>query len=194
MSISASLPAELLSQNPNERVMYDQATSPRWHVLWTRSNCEQLVHDQLCEKGFEVFLPRIDRWSRRGRGDVRRLSRVPMFPGYLFLRHAMDKPSYIDACKTRGLVRILGSRWDRLAAVPEHEIEAIRTVVQSDVPVVSHPYLHIGQRVRITQGPLADVEGILLESEPKKGLLVLSVHLLRQSVAVEVDCTRVVAA
>jgi transcription antitermination factor NusG len=48
--------------------------------------------------------------------------------------------------------------------------------------------------VRITDGPLADVEGILVDRCAAKGLLVLSVHLFRRSVAVEVDCASAVPA
>jgi transcription antitermination factor NusG len=57
-----------------------------------------------------------------------------------------------------------------------------------------HPYLKEGRRVRITHGPLTGVEGILVQSKPGKGLLVLSVELLQRSVAVEVACSAVVAA
>src|SRR5262249_43506051 len=80
-----------------------------WYVLWTYSNSEQLVHNQLAAKGFQLFLPTIEAWSRRG--GIRRLARVPMFSGYVFLRHAMDKASYIEICQARGLVRVLGERW-----------------------------------------------------------------------------------
>jgi transcription antitermination factor NusG len=48
--------------------------------------------------------------------------------------------------------------------------------------------------VRVTRGPLADVEGIVVRSSPKKGLLVVSVELLRRSVAVHLDCTVLEAA
>src|SRR5438552_19059453 len=64
-----------------------------WHALWTRSHCEQLVHDQLAVKGFALFLPKIDQWSRRG--GVRRLIRVPLFPGYVFLPAATNKAIYV---------------------------------------------------------------------------------------------------
>ena len=59
-----------------------------------RSHWRQLVYDQLLAKGFHLFLPRIDVWSQRA--GIRHLIAVPMFPGYLFLRHAIDKTSYID--------------------------------------------------------------------------------------------------
>jgi len=96
--------------------------------------------------------------------------------------------------KARGLVRMLGERWDRLEVVPDSEIEAIRKVVHSDLPVFPYPYLRAGQRVRITHGPLADVEGVLVRGNPKKGLFVVSVDLLRRSVAVQLDCTLLEAA
>ena len=166
-----------------------------WYALHTRSHCEGLVHEQLAAKGFHLFLPRIEVWSRRG--AVRHRIHVPVFPGYLFVRHAMDKASYIDLCKARGLVRILGDGgegWGRLAVIPECEVEAIQRVVSAHVPVLPHPYLREGQRARIRRGPLADVEGILVRTKPNKGLLVLSVNLFQRSVAVEVDCTWVVAA
>jgi transcription antitermination factor NusG len=161
-------------------------------VLWTRSNCEQLVHDQLADKGFDVFLPLVERWGRRGR--LRRLARAPLFRGYLFLRHGLDKTSYLEVRKTRGLVRILGERWDRLEIVPDGEVEAIRKILGVGVPVLPHPYLREGQRVRITTGPLADVEGIVVRTNLRKGLLVVSVNLLRRSVAIQLDCTWLEAA
>jgi len=161
-------------------------------VLWTHSNAEQLVYGQLATKGFELFLPTVEAWCRRA--GIRRLSRLPLFRGYLFLRHAMDKASYLEVCKARGLVRVLGDRWDDLAMVPDAEIEAIQRLVGSRLPMLPHPYLREGQRVRITRGPLADVEGILVRMNPKKGLLVVSVNLLRRSVAVQLDCTALEAA
>ena len=175
----------------------DQSLGPdmgarKWYALWSKSHCEQLVCDQLAAKGFQVFLPKIEVWSRRG--GVRHCISVPMFPGYLFLHHAMDSNSYIEVLRTRELVRILGDGRDRLAVVPDAEVEAIQKVMQAHLPALLYPYLHEGQRVRITKGPLAGVEGILVHTKPNKGLLVLSIELFQRSVAVEVDCTFAVAA
>ena len=117
-----------------------------------------------------------------------------MFPGYLFLHRAMDKASYLDICKARGLVRVLGERWDQLEVVPDAEIKGIQRVQHAGGQVRPHPYLRVGQRVRITHGPLADVEGIFVRAKPNKGLLVVSIGLLQRAVAVEVDCTLVTAA
>jgi transcription antitermination factor NusG len=162
-----------------------------WYVLWTRSYCEQLVRDQLASRGFRPFLPFIDVWSRRG--GQRHVIQTPMFPGYLFLHHALDKFSDTEVRKTRGLVTILGESWERRAVVPEAEIQAIERLGASGLPVAHHPYLREGQRVRITRGPMAEVEGLLVRANSRKGLVVLSVDLLQRSVAVEVDCTLVAA-
>lgn len=163
------------------------APAAPWHVLWTRSHSEQLVCDQLEAKGFHPYLPTIEVWSRR-RGLRHRIW-IPMFPGYLFLHDVLDKQSDVEVRKARALVAILGESWERRAVVPPEEIEAIRTLVQSGLPAFPHPFLKEGDRVRIVRGPLEDVEGILIRTKPNKGLLVLSVNLLRRSVAVEVDCT-----
>jgi len=163
------------------------AVEERWRALWTHSHFEQIVHDQLLAKAFNAFLPLIPVWSQRN--GVRRLIRKPMFPGYLFLRHALDKATYVEIMKTNGLARILGERWDRPAIVADAEIDAIRQVLDTGLPILPHSYLSEGHRIRITQGPLAGVEGILVHNKPHKGLLVVSVELLQRSVAVEVDCT-----
>jgi transcription termination/antitermination protein NusG len=168
----------------------DQETPPAWHVLWTQSHCEQLVHDQLTRRGFETFLPKINVWSRRA--GQRHLVRRPMFPGYLFLRHGLDKEAYVEVRKARGLVTVLGETWDRLAVVPACEIASVLALSRSDLPSMPYPYLKEGMRVRIASGPLAGVEGILDRRKAEKGFLVLSVDLLNRSVAVEVDCTSVV--
>ncbi|HEV8119230.1 MAG TPA: transcription termination/antitermination NusG family protein [Thermoanaerobaculia bacterium] len=160
-----------------------------WHVLWTRSHCEQMVHDQLVGKRFELFLPKCEAWARHA--GTRSLARMPLFPGYLFLRHVLDKESYIEVRKARGLVSILGDGWDRPASLPDSEIDAIRLIVGTQSPVAAHPYLTQGRRVRITRGALAGLEGILLQLKMKQGLLVVSLDLLQRSVAVEVDCTAV---
>jgi transcription antitermination factor NusG len=96
--------------------------------------------------------------------------------------------------RTRGLVRILGESWDRLDAVPDTEIEALQRLVDSKLPILPHPYMQAGQRVRIKRGPLSDLEGFIVRVNPKKGLLVVSVRLLQRSVAVELDCTALEAA
>jgi len=166
-------------------------STAQWFVAWTHSNSERLVHDQLAGRGFDTFLPMLKTWSRR-RG-TRSMIDVPMFPGYVFVRHAIDRRSHAEILKARGIVRLLGARWDQLASVSDREVDAIRRMAGAPMPVMPHTFLREGQRVRIASGPLDGVEGILVSTRPQKGLLVVSIELLQRSVAVEVDCTQVAA-
>lgn len=160
-----------------------------WYAVWTHSHCEQSVSQQLSARGLAAFLPEMNVWSKR-RG-ARRLIRVPLFPGYLFIRDAMEKRTYIDILKARGVVRILEDGWTRLTPIPDAEIDAIQQVVSADVPVFPHERLTQGDRVVVVEGPLSGLEGLFVQDKPMKGRLVLTVDLLGRSVAVEVDCTAV---
>jgi transcription antitermination factor NusG len=83
-------------------------------------------------------------------------------------------------------VHTIISQGERIATVPEEEIEAIRRTIDGDFSVEPHPFLRCGERVRVVRGSLEGVEGILTR---KKSLfrLVLSVEMLAQSVSVEID-------
>jgi transcriptional antiterminator NusG len=164
----------------------------RWYALWTHSHCEQLVKAQLHGRGFEVFLPTIGVWSWRA--GVKHRIRRPLFPGYLFVRDELSGARYVELLKARGLVGVLGGQDGGPGEIPESEIDAIRALVNSELPAAPYPYLQTGQRVRITEGPLAGVEGMLVNRRAGKSLLVLSVNLFRRSVAVEVDVASAVAA
>jgi transcription antitermination factor NusG len=165
------------------------APTPAWYAVWTHSHFEQTVSQQLSAKGFTAFLPEMSVWSKRG--GEQRLIRVPMFPGYLFVHDGMDKQSYVEILKARGVVRILEDGWTRLTPVPDADIDAIQQVVASEVPVFVHDHLAHGDRVEVTEGPLSGLEGLFLQDKPSKGRFVLNVDLLGRSVAVEVDCTAV---
>ena len=175
-------------------VSQDHAIDPRptgsvipapWYAIWTRSNCERLVADQLAGKGFATFLPEMA--ARSTRDGKAHIVPVPMFPGYLFLRHTLDKRSYVDILKARGIVRILEGGWQRLTPIANEEVGAIQRLVESGVPILPHVYFREGDPVRVVAGPLAGVEGMFLRDKPHRGRLVVSVNLLQTSVAVEVD-------
>ena len=74
-----------------------------------------------------------------------------------------------------------------LGIVPGREIEAIRRVLDAFLLPLPHFYVRDGRRVSIRRGPLAGVEGFLSETVAGRALLVLSIHLFRRSVAVEID-------
>jgi transcription antitermination factor NusG len=161
-----------------------------WYAVWTRSRCEERVTDDLATRGFETFLPRAQAWVQH-RGRRRRLS-APLFPGYLFVRHAMDPGSHAEVLRARGVVRLLGDTGGP-TAIGHAEIDAVRRVTDSGLPLSRRGPVDHGDSVRIIAGPLAGLEGRFLRSRPQKGLFVIAVRILRRSVAVEVDAAFVEA-
>jgi transcription termination/antitermination protein NusG len=172
-------------QRPNGHTEVGGTPNEAWYAVWLHSHHEQLVARHLSAKGFHTFLPELLTWSKRPGPKV--AVRTPMFPGYLFVRDALDKGRYIDMLKVRGIVRVLEAGWSRLTPIPDEEIDAIRQIVQAGIPVFPHAHLRYGDRVRVLEGPLTGVEGIFVQDKPFKGRLVVSVNMLGRSVAVEMD-------
>jgi transcription antitermination factor NusG len=155
--------------------------APLWWAVYTRHQHEKVVADMLMAKGVEVFLPlyeSIRRWKDRSK-----VLSLPLFPCYVFVRGAVNQR--LQVVSTPGVHMIL-THGERIATVPDDEIESIRKTVDGTSRVEPHPFLKVGERVRVTRGSLEGVEGILVR---KKNVyrLVLSVHMLAQSVAVEID-------
>jgi transcription antitermination factor NusG len=152
-----------------------------WFALRVRSNFERKSADLLGQKGLEQFLPtyrRRTRWSDRTKWVER-----PLFPGYLFCR--FDPENWLPVLQTAGIVHAV-SMGGRPIPVEEAEIESLRTLVKSSLPLFPQAFLRIGQKVRIQHGPLAGVEGILEQFE-KNCRIVVSVSLLQRSVSAEIN-------
>lgn len=163
-----------------------QQTGAPWCVAHTRHQHEKTVSEMLVTKGFEVFLPLYE--STRRWKDRHKVLSLPLFPGYVFVRGAMDRR--LPVLTTPGVHTVI-SQGDRIAVVPEEEIEAIRRTVEGDFSVEPHPFLHCGERVRVIRGSLEGVEGILTRKK-NQFRLVLTVEMLVQSIAVEIDAMDVV--
>jgi len=138
----------------------------------------------MLKKKIETFLPLIEKWSRRK--DRRKRIHLPLFPGYLFVRTSMDAYSHLEILKTDSVVRILGNDGKPIP-IPDEQISTIQALIKNGVAVTPCPYLKEGMRVRVVNGPLIGVEGILLKTQPQKHRLVLSVDLIKESVSVEID-------
>lgn len=156
-----------------------------WWALYVRHQHEKMVAEMLSAKMFDVFLPLYD--SLRRWKDRRKVISLPLFPGYVFVRGGLERR--LQVLTTPGIYMAL-YRGDRIATIPEDEIQAIRRTVEGDLRVEPHPFLKCGERVRVTRGSLEGIEGILVR---KKNLyrLVLSVEMLAQSVSVELDASDV---
>jgi transcription antitermination factor NusG len=98
----------------------------------------------------------------------------------------MGAHTHLEILKTDSVVRVLCYN-GKPAPIPDEQIHAIQVLVKNGMAVSPYPYLKEGMRVRVVNGPLIGVEGILLKTKPNKHRLVLSVDLLQESVSVEID-------
>ena len=158
-----------------------RAAEPQWFALYTCASQERRVAAQLEARGVEHFLPLYR--SRRNWKDRRVFLDLPLFPGYVFAR--FEWPERARALQARGVVRLVGSN-GQPSPLAELDIVALRAGVRGALRVEPHLYLNAGTRVRILQGPLAGMTGILVRRK-NSYRVVLSVDLIAQSVALEVD-------
>ena len=156
-----------------------------WYAIQTRSRHEKVVRDQLAAKSITHLLPL---WRKRSiwKDRVKHVE-VPLFSGYLFGYFALqDKVAVLE---TVGVARLVGINGKPMP-IPEEQIVAVRTMMEHRLPCSPHPYLVEGMRVRIKCGLLAGTEGILIQKK-QRHRLVISVDLIQQAVAVDVDSAEV---
>lgn len=152
-----------------------------WFALQVKTCKEQSVATALRQKGYTEFLPQY--CARRRWSDRSKEIELALFPGYLFCR--FDPLHRLPILTTPGVTSILG-----VGKIPvpvdASEVAAIQAMVRSGMQVGPWPFLQVGARVRIEEGPLRGVEGILVQVN-KRNRLVASITLLQRSVSVEVD-------
>ncbi len=154
-----------------------------WYVLHTRSRFENVVHDGLYKKSLEVFLPKIKVPSRRR--DRKLMIKVPLFPGYLFVRTDLNPYQHIEIVKTAGAVRLIGNKEGPIP-VSESTVESLRIMVATDHPVTTGTRLKKGDRVMVIAGPFAGVTGTFVRYRGKQRVVV-NIEALDQYAGVDVD-------
>jgi transcription termination/antitermination protein NusG len=154
---------------------------PGWFALTAKHQHEPTVARLLGGKGIEVFHPTyaaVRQWK-----DRKKTVQLPLFPGYVFFTGGLDRR--VEILSTPGVFSIV-SFGDSAAEISGEEMEGIRRAVAGSMPIQPHPFLAEGERVRVTRGVLAGVNGMLLRRKDAYRL-VLSIELLGRSAAVEID-------
>jgi transcription antitermination factor NusG len=152
----------------------------QWHVVRVRANAEWQVARSLSYRDIEVFLPLQKRPSKSKQGGT---VEKPLFPGYVFA--GFNSRVTLPVVNCPGVVHIL-CRGNTPEVMDPAEIFALQTVASRAHTLLPFPTFDCGEKVRIRQGPLTDVEGIVLRDEGRPRLIV-SVTLLQRSVVAEVD-------
>ena len=155
---------------------------PGWYAIYTKSRHEKKVADDLARKGIEVFLPLrkiLSQWK-----DRRKEVQIPLFSGYVFVQISANERLIV--LQTPGVVHFVGRNENLAEPIPVDQIQSIQKLVDSGLRYDPYPYLKEGMHVTIKRGPMKGVEGILI-GKRKKHMLVLSVDLIQQSAALQVD-------
>lgn len=152
-----------------------------WYAIYTKHQHEKSAAKSLTNRGLETFVPvyrQVHRWK-----DRNKILLSPLFPCYVFVRTDLERKA--DILRTPGVCWLVGNG-GYASQIPPKELEPLRAAANSAAHVEPYPFLQMGDRVRVRSGLLAGVEGILIRLR-NQYRLVLSVHLLKQSAAVEVD-------
>lgn len=158
----------------------------KWYAVYTRSRHEKVAAEELWSKQIECFLPlheRVSKWK-----DRRKTVQFPLFPGYLFVRVSVLERR-LDILRVPSVVRIIGFQ-GMPEPIPDEQIQAVKSLVFNQMELDPYPYITEGDRVRIVRGPLRGLEGLLLEKK-NRYTFVLSIDLIQQSVACEIDAADV---
>jgi transcription antitermination factor NusG len=161
-----------------------------WYALQTVPRHEKIVVHRLGERGVETFLPvvnEVHRWS-----DRKKVVQLPLFSCYVFVKFVPNRLERLRVLRVDGVLALVGSRGEG-TPIPDEQIDAVRTLVDSALPWSSHPFLKIGQRVRIRSGALDGLEGVLV-SRSGSQTLVISVDAIQRSLAVRLEGYQVEAA
>jgi transcription antitermination factor NusG len=161
----------------------------RWYALHTRARHEKVVAHRLRECGMESYLPTVQelhRWS-----DREKKVEVPLFSCYVFLRCALTTQDRNQVYRIESVLGFVGSGTTGMA-IPDEQIEAVRILLSQTAPWRSHPFLKVGQRVRVRGGAFDGIEGIFLRENGDHSL-VISVDAIQRSMAVRIDGYDVVA-
>lgn len=151
----------------------------RWYAAYTSANHEKRVAEQLSQRFVDQFLPTytsLRRWK-----DRRVNLELPLFPGYVFVRIALR--DRFRVLQVPGVAKLVGFG-GLPTALPEWEIEGLRTSLALGIHVKPHSFLTIGRRVRVKNGPLAGLQGIL-KKRKNRTRLVVSIELIQRAIAVE---------
>ncbi|HUK26222.1 MAG TPA: UpxY family transcription antiterminator [Terriglobales bacterium] len=161
----------------------------RWYAVHTRARHEKMVAERLVEQGLTSFLPLVKethRWS-----DRKKIVELPLFSCYVFARMLPGNTQRVQVCRTDGVLQVVGMGGEGIP-IPDEQIQAIRALLAEQLSFSAHPFLKIGQRVRIRDGALDGVEGILLSRNGDR-TLVVSVDAIQRSLAVRIEGYRVEA-
>jgi len=172
-----------IREEAGEAVLPVEAEAQNWYGLQTRPRHEKIVAQRLEERGVTTFLPlvtEVHRWS-----DRKKSVQMPLFHCYVFARFVPNRTDRLRVLRVDGVFGLVGAKGEG-SPIPNEQIDAVRSLVDGALPWSAHPFLKVGQRVRIRSGALNGLEGILVSRNGDR-TLVISVDAIQRSLAVRVE-------
>jgi transcriptional antiterminator NusG len=154
-----------------------------WFAVQTKARHEKRVAAELKEKGVEAFLPlslELHQWS-----DRKRRVELPLFSTYVFVRLGGEQNSRIKVLQTNSVFSFVGMR-GMGSPIPDEQIDTLQTIIRGKVPFSQHPFLNVGQKVRVRGGSLDGICGVLSAINNDRTLIV-SVDSIQRSLAIRVE-------
>lgn len=152
----------------------------QWFVLTVKPQHEKAVAQQLQAKSLEGYVPVYS--SQRRWSDRIKTIELPLFPRYVFCRFNFeDRTKILSILSVTSIVGFGGSP----CPLRESDIETIRSMVSSGIPVAPTRPVYVGQKVRIVEGALCGLEGILAR-EKGRYRVVVNMDMLQRGVAVDI--------
>ena len=163
-----------------------QESQLNWFAVVTKPRQEQIALENLQRQDYECFLPLAENPYQRRRKRHQRMSE-PLFPRYLFLNAIAGQQNLAPVRSTRGVTTMVRFGTE-LAVVPESIINAIKNRMDPATGLIriKPVELKAGDKVRIFDGPLAGISGIVEERSSENRVLIL-MELMGRSTSVEVD-------
>lgn len=146
-----------ISRNKSNEISCN--TERAWYALYTRPNFEKKVDARLQELGLHSYLPltmQVRQWS-----DRKKKIEVPLFRCYVFVY--TDPKERLLSLKPRGVICMLNTK-GKPSRIPDWEIDAVKRMLANDLEPETVERFKPGDLVEIVAGPLAGLQGILLEN------------------------------
>lgn len=142
-----------------------------------------MVNEGLIKKSIEVFLPKI--LVRSKRTDRKKMIRIPLFPGYLFVKTGLKPTEHLEILKTTGAVRLIGNV-EGPQPVPDDAVKSLMIMVRADDTISTGQLYKKGDPVIVVYGPFTGVIGHFIRYGGK-GRVVVNIEVLGQCASVEIS-------
>ena len=154
----------------------------KWYVIYTKPSSEDIARDHLVRKDIHVFLPKIRECRYSSKGEKAKIK--PLFPNYLFAHMAYPK-DYYTVIWAKGVKRIVGNGKEPIP-LDDSVVGYFQKQTEKKGFIQPSPRLKTGDTVRVRNGPLEGLTGIIDGSTDEKGRIKVLMDFLKEGTRVEI--------